>query len=121
MRSRKLDGRFYAFTSRRSKKGLTQPSASPCTQPFRQFPGQIRYMGLNHRRATACKLSLQRIDDIWVVVPNILNAIARQEIQDPATVCSEQLRSYAPFVPDVHLEQAEQTHPLWIDTLRVPR
>jgi hypothetical protein len=64
---------------------------------------------------------LHRFYDIRMVVPNVLNAIARQEIHDPAAVCGEQFRSYALLVSDIHLEQSEQAHPLWIDTLRIPR
>jgi hypothetical protein len=121
MRTRKLDGRFDTLASRRSKEGLAQPPTRSRTQPFRQFSGEIGYMALNHRWTATRQFSLQRFNYIRMIVSHIVNAIARQEVHNPAAVRRKQLGSNAPLVAYVHLKQAEEPHPLRIDTLCIPR
>jgi hypothetical protein len=49
-----------------------------------------------------------------MVVTRIVDAIARKEIEDPAAIRGEQLRSHATFIAQIHLEQSEQLDPLRI-------
>ena len=48
--------------------------------------GQFGNVALQHRRAATVQFLLQRGDDRRVVVPGVVNAVARQEIEDPPAV-----------------------------------
>ena len=56
---------------------------------------------------------------IGMIVPNIVDAISRKEVDDPAPLCGKQLRSHAPLVADIHLQQLEKPHPLRVYVLLV--
>src|SRR5258708_35544398 len=51
-----------------------------------------------HRRAARVHLVLQRLNHVWMVVPDIVHAVAGQKIQNAAAVFSEQLAAKASFI-----------------------
>ena len=49
----------------------------------------------------------------------VVDAVSRQEIENPMAVRGEQLRSHAPFITKIHFQQIEKPNPLRIHVLRV--
>jgi hypothetical protein len=49
-----------------------------------------------------------------MIVSCVVNAIAGKEIEKAAPVIGEQLYALTALIPDVHLQQVQQSHPLWI-------
>jgi hypothetical protein len=47
-----------------------------------------------------------------MIVSRIVNAISGKEIENSAAVTSNQLDALAALVPDIHLQQVKQVHPL---------
>ena len=47
-----------------------------------------------------------------MVVPGIVDTVAREEIQDTTAVRGEQFTSQTTFVANVHLQQIQQANPL---------
>ena len=54
-----------------------------------------------------------------MIVPRVVNAIARKKIEKPASILGVQLRSLAAHVADVHLKHIQQTRPLRVYVLRI--
>jgi hypothetical protein len=89
------------------------------TQFFCQFPGQIRDVRLDHRRSAALQFAFERTHHVRVVVPQGVNAISREKINDASAVRGEQLRSETALVAHIHLEQVQKSYSLRIDPLGV--
>jgi hypothetical protein len=49
-----------------------------------------------------------------MVVTSVMDAVARQKVQDPSTIAGKQLAALAAFIFDVHPQQVKKGHPLWI-------
>src|ERR1700681_250481 len=89
--SRKLDCRLHTLAAAAAEGNFFQFPARQLTQAPRQFAGDLRHMALQHRRTTPIHFVLQRLNDVWMVVPAVVNAVAGQEVQDATTVLREQL------------------------------
>src|SRR3979411_2017922 len=82
--SRKLDGRLHALAATAAKADFFQAPASQLTQAPRQVAGDLRHMALQHRRTTPIHFVFQRLNDIGMVVPGVMNAVAGQKVEDAA-------------------------------------
>jgi len=114
-----LDGGLDAFAARAAKERSGQAPAGAPAQTLGQFTGQLRHMALQHGGAVAIQFLLQRRDDGGMVVSGVVDAIARQKIEDAAAIGRKQFRPEATLVGHVHLQQVQQADPLRIDVLRV--
>src|ERR1700722_6768105 len=119
MRTRELDGGFHALASRRSEKGFRPPAAGTLTKFFRQFPGKIRNVRLNHRWTIPLQFTLQGGHDFGMIVANIVNAVPGEEVENSPPLIGEEFNSQATFIADIHLQQAEQPHPFGVHSLGI--
>src|SRR5579859_6993102 len=76
-------------------------------------------MALQHRRAGFVELTMESLDDRRMVVAGVVDAIAAEEIQNPASVCGMQHLAAALGVGAVQVEQVQQIYPLRVDVLFV--
>ena len=107
VRARQLDGGLDAFTPGTRKESLGQLSACAPAQLLSQFSSCFGHMGLNHGRTTALQFFAKRRNDRGMVVPNIVNAVTGEKIENASSVRSEQFRPRATFITDIHLQQIQ--------------
>jgi hypothetical protein len=62
---------------------------------------------------------VERINDQWVVVAEVVNAVSGEEVEDGPAVGGAQRFSAALNVVGIHFKQVKQAHPLGIDVLRI--
>jgi len=76
-------------------------------------------MALQHGGARAVQLCLERGHQARVVVTDIVDTVARDEVQDHPAVRCVKLRARASEVGDVHLQSVEKLHPLRVDVVSI--
>ena len=76
-------------------------------------------MALQHRRSTLVHFVFQRLNDVWMVVPRVVNAVVRQKVQNATAVFREQLAAQTAVILDVHAQQVQQSDPLRINVFMV--
>src|SRR2546427_474178 len=65
-------------------------------------------------RTTSTQLILERSDNLWMVVPRVMNAVAGEKIEVAAAILRQQLHALAARITNIHLEQIQQPDPLRI-------
>ena len=80
---------------------------------------KFRNMALQHRRAGAIQLLLERFDDVGMIVAGVVNTVSRQEIKVAGSIVGKHLSALTALVAHVHGEQIEQTDPLRAHTLGI--
>jgi len=93
MRARKLNRCFDSLTAGAAEKDPAKSSTSSFTETARQFSRQLGRLTLQHRGPSAVEFILDRRHDLGVIVPCIVDTIAGQKIQKPASVGGVKLRS----------------------------
>src|ERR1700687_4515631 len=114
MRAGELDYSFDSLASRTAKEGPGEPPAGAVAQPRGEFSRQFRDMALQHRRTVAVELVLERGNHSGMIVADVVNAVAGNEIQDAPPAGGVELSANAARVIDVHPQNIEQPHPLRI-------
>lgn len=89
------------------------------TQALSQFAGALGYVALEHCRAAPVQLVFYRVNDRRVIVAEIVNAIAGEEIQYALPFAGEQLGPNATFIMNIHLQQFQQARPLRVHSIRI--
>jgi hypothetical protein len=108
----KLDGRLYTFAARTAKKDFPKFAASESTEPLSQISSQPRDARLNHGWAARFQLFAQRGYDRRMAMPDVVDAISGEKIENTPSVGREKFGALAALVLHVHFEQIEQAHPL---------
>src|SRR5215471_4788714 len=86
MSPRKFDCGFDAFTARTAEENSLHLPAGEFNQPGAEFARQIGNMALKHSGSATCKFRLESSDNGRVVMTGVVDAIARQEVEKPASV-----------------------------------
>src|SRR5260370_20663290 len=68
-------------------------------------------MSLNHRWTAAPQFALQCAHYNRMVMADVVNAVSREEVENPPAVIGKEFQSHAALVADVHLQQVEKPHP----------
>ena len=119
VRPGKLDRRFYAFAARAAEESLSEPSTGALAKLPAQLAREFCHMRLNHRRPVALQLLTDRRNHRGMVMACVVNAIAREKVEDASAIVGKELASETSPVANVHLQQVQQSHPLRIDVFRV--
>ena len=111
VRARKLDGRLDALAAGAGKEHLVEAAAGARAQRWPRAPASS-----GHGSATspdrAVQFFLQRADDVRMIVPGVVDAIARQEIEDNAAIRGVQASTPSQrVVANIHLRTSSSlTH-----------
>src|SRR6476620_10392890 len=68
----KLDRRLHPFAARTAEISLVQAASGFAAQYLGKLTCRLRYMALQHRRATPVQLTVQRLDYRGMVVTNVV-------------------------------------------------
>jgi hypothetical protein len=117
----KLDCRFYSFAAAASEVNFPESCTCQFAQPLRQFTREFRHVALQHCRTTPVQFVFQRLNNVRMAVPRVVNAVPRQEVEDSSCVPGKKLCSRAAFIPDIQSQQVQQRHPLRVDVFLVGR
>src|ERR1700747_2153582 len=88
---RKLNRRFYTFAAAAPEVNFFQPPAGQLAQTAGELPGNFRHVALQHCRAALVHFVFQRLNHVRMVVPDIVDAVAGQKIQNATTVLGVKL------------------------------
>jgi hypothetical protein len=115
----KLDGGFNALAAGAGKEDLGKRATRPGAELGSQLAGEVADMALQHHRPAAVQFVLERGDDARMIVTGVVNAVAREEIEDAGAVGGKELRAHAAVVLGIHLQKIEQPDPMRIDVIEV--
>ncbi len=105
VRSRKLDHGLDTFAAGAAEDCAAQAPAGSLGQALCQIACQFGNVALQHRRPAQIEFILQCGYDLRMVVADVMNAIARKEIENAAAVRREQFHAGAPVVSHVHFQE----------------
>ena len=72
----KLDRRLHTFTARTAEVCLVQAASRFAAEYLGKLTCRLRYMALQHRRATPVQLTVQSLDNRGMIVTNVVNAVS---------------------------------------------
>ena len=119
--ARELDDGFDALAARTGEKHALQTAAGARRQALRQFRRQPGHVALQHGRPLAIQFFLERGNNGRMVVPDVMHAIAGEEIENAPSVRGEEFAARTALVGHIHLQQVEQANPLRIHMFSVQR
>src|SRR6516162_9619576 len=105
MRFGKLDCCLDAFTARTAKEYFCHLAAGKQTQPLGELASPLGHVTLEHCWTPPLQLVFNRLDDGWMIVTEIVNAIPRQKIQYALAPTGEQFGSKTALVLNIHLHE----------------
>jgi hypothetical protein len=74
---------------------------------------------LKHRRTAAIEFGLERGDDCGMVMPDVVDAVSGEEVENATAIRGVQFSTHAARVSHIHLKQIKKPHPLRIDVISV--
>jgi len=86
---------------------------------LRQLRRQPRHVALQHGRPFAIQFFLERGDNGRMVVPDVMHAVAGEEIENAPAVRGEEFAARTALVARIHLQQVKQPNPLRIHVFGV--
>src|SRR5579872_961070 len=101
-RACELDRRFNSFAAAAAEIDFTKSAARQCAQTLGKFSSDSRNMALEHRRTASVQFLFECLEDVWMVVTGVMNAISRKKVQDLPAVACKKLASPAELVVYVH-------------------
>jgi len=107
-----FDCGLNAFAAGAGEENFGEIAAREVAEARGQFAGEFGNVALQHDGAGAVEFVFESLNDGGMVVAGIVNAEAREEVDDAAAIGSGELSSGAAAVGDVHLEQVEELGPL---------
>src|SRR5713226_11333 len=78
-------------------------------------------MALQHGGTAAIHFLFQRLNYVRMVVTDIVNAVAGEVIENTPPIGGKKLRSKAPVILHIHLQQVEECRPPGIDVSCIVR
>ena len=77
----KFDSRFHTFTAGASEKGLFKLASGEEAKALGEISGEIGHVALQHRGSAAIEFGMKRFDHGGMVMADVVDAVARQEIE----------------------------------------
>ena len=116
-----LEHGLDSFASGGIEESLGEAAAGGLAKACGEFPGQVRYVALEHCRTVAVELMFERGDHVRMIVAYVVDAIAGNKIQNPAPFGGVKFGTHTARIFDVHLQHIEQPRPLGIHIFFVQR
>ncbi len=114
-----LDDGFDALAAGAAEEGLGEVRTGERGEALRKSAGGVGDVALQHGGAGGLQLANERIDDIGVIVPGVVDAVAGEKVEDDATVVGVELGAGAAAIVNIHTQKTEQTNPLRIDEVSI--
>jgi hypothetical protein len=114
-----FDGSFHAFAAGAAKESFGEMSAGERGEALCERSGAAGGVALQHGGPGGLQLANELADDVWMVVAGVVDAVAREEVEDDASVFGMQFGTVTGAVFDVHPEKAEESNPFRIDEVTV--
>lgn len=109
-----LDGGFHALAAGAGEKDLAELATCEGAEAVRQGSGQVWNVALQHGRAATVEFVVKRLDDGGVIVADIVDAVAGEEVEDHVAGFGVEFGPLAANVPNIHLEQIQEPLPLGV-------